>query len=76
MEFIYFVNLIFILVVNILFLFSGICLNSLVIVSFWRSVQNSKEVVLFHDNGFVLLRFTCGCSWSSINRSSRDVMVD
>ena len=47
MEFIYFVNLIFILVVNILFFFSGICLNSLVIISFWRSVQLRKKLCYF-----------------------------
>ena len=47
MEFIYFVNLIFIFVVNILFFFSGICLNSLVIVSFWRSVQIRMKLCYF-----------------------------
>ena len=47
MEFIYFVNLIFIFVVNILFFFSEICLNSLVIVSFWRSVQLRKKLCYF-----------------------------
>ena len=47
MEFIYFVNLIFILLVNILFFVSGICLNSLVIVSFWRSVQLQKKLCYF-----------------------------
>ena len=47
MEFIYFVNLIFILVVNILFFFSGICLNSLVIVSFWRSLQLRQKLCYF-----------------------------
>ena len=47
MEFIHFVNLIFITVVNILFFFSGICLNSLVIVSFWRSVQLRKKLCYF-----------------------------
>ena len=47
MEFIYFVNLIFIFVVNILFFSSGICLNSLVIVSFWRSVQLRKKLCHF-----------------------------
>ena len=47
MEFIYFVNLIFIFVVNILFFFSGICLNSLVIVSFWRSAQLQKKLCYF-----------------------------
>ena len=47
MKFIYFVNLIFIFVVNILFFFPGICLNSLVIVSFWRSVQLRKKLCYF-----------------------------
>ena len=47
MEVIYFVNLIFIYVVNILFFFSGICLNSLVIISFWRSVQLRKKLCYF-----------------------------
>ena len=47
MEFIHFVNLLFIIVVNILFFFSGICLNSLVIVSFWRSVQLRKKLCYF-----------------------------
>ena len=43
----YFVNLIFIFFVNILFFFSGICLNSLVIVSFRRSVQLRKKLCHF-----------------------------
>ena len=47
MEFIYFVNLMFICAVNILFFLSGICLNSLVIVSFWRSVQLRKKLCYF-----------------------------
>ena len=47
MKFVYSVNLIFIFVVNILFFFSGICLNSLVIVSFWRSVQLRKKLCYF-----------------------------
>ena len=47
MEFMYFVNLIFIFFVNILFFFSGICLNSLVIVSFRRSVQLRKKLCHF-----------------------------
>ena len=47
MEMIYFVNLIFIFVVNMLFFFSGICLNSLVIVSFWRFVQLRKKLCYF-----------------------------
>ena len=47
MEFMYFVNLIFIFFVNILFFFSGICLNPLVIVSFRRSVQLRKKLCYF-----------------------------
>ena len=47
MEFVYFVNLIFIFVVNILFFFSGISLNTLVIVRFWRSVQLRKKLCYF-----------------------------
>ena len=47
MELVYFVNLIFIFVINILFFFSGICLNSLVIVSFWRSAQLRKKLCYF-----------------------------
>ena len=47
MEFVYFVNLMFICAVNILFFFSGMCLNSLVIVSFWRSVQLRKKLCYF-----------------------------
>ena len=47
MKLVYFVNLIFIFVINILFFFSGICLNSLVIVSFWRSVQLRKKLCYF-----------------------------
>ena len=35
------------LIVNILFFFSGACLNSLVIVSFWRSVQLRKKLCYF-----------------------------
>ena len=47
MELIYSVNLIFLFAANILFFFSGICLNSLVIVSFWRSVQLRKKLCYF-----------------------------
>ena len=47
MELVFSANLIFILAVNILFFFSGICLNSLVIVSFWRSVQLRKKLCHF-----------------------------
>ena len=47
MEFGYFLDLIFLLVVNICFLLSGICLNSLVIISFWRSAQLRKKLCYF-----------------------------
>ena len=47
MELIYSANLIFVITLNILFFFSGICLNSLVIVSFWRSVQLRKRLCYF-----------------------------
>ena len=47
MESYYFINLIFILSVNVFFFFSGICLNSLVILSFWRSVQLRKKCCYF-----------------------------
>ena len=47
MDFVYFANLISIFVVNILFFFAGLCLNSLVIVSFWRSVQLRKKLCYF-----------------------------
>ena len=47
MSLIYTANLIFIIVLNVLFFFSGICLNSLVIVSFWRSAQLRKKLCYF-----------------------------
>ena len=47
MESIYFINLISIFAVNVFFFFSGICLNSLVILSFWRSVQLRKKLCHF-----------------------------
>ena len=42
-----FINLVFIFAVNVFFFFSGICLNSLVIISFWRSVQLRKKLCYF-----------------------------
>ena len=47
MESVYFINLIFIFVLNIFFFFSGVCLNSVVIISFWRSVQLRKKLCYF-----------------------------
>jgi hypothetical protein len=45
MELSYFINLIFIFGLNVLFFFSGICLNSVVILSVRRSVQLRKKSV-------------------------------
>ena len=42
-----FIHLIFLFVVNIIFTFSGIILNTLVIVSFWRSSQLRKKLCHF-----------------------------
>ena len=47
MEFFYFFNLIFIFVLNVFFFFSGICLNSVVIITYWRSVQLPKKLCYF-----------------------------
>jgi hypothetical protein len=47
MEFIHFINLIIIFALNVLFSFSGICLNSLVIFTFWRSAQLRKKLCYF-----------------------------
>ncbi len=47
MELSYSINLIFIFVLNVLFFVSGICLNSVVILSFWRSVQLRKKLCYF-----------------------------
>ena len=44
---VYFINLIFVFIVNVFFLFSGICLNSVIIISLWRSVQLRKKVCYF-----------------------------
>jgi hypothetical protein len=45
-------------------------------IHFVEVYATSKEIVLFHDNGFVLLRFACGCNYSSTDGSYRDVMPD
>ena len=47
MESFYSINLIFIFVLNVFFFFSGVCLNSVVIISFWRSVQLRKKLCYF-----------------------------
>ena len=43
----YFISMIFIFAVNVLFFFSGICLNSVVILSIRRSVQLRKKLCYF-----------------------------
>ena len=47
MELSCFINLTYIFALNVLFFFSGICVNSLVILSFWRSVQLRKKLCYF-----------------------------
>ena len=47
MELPYFINLILIFAVNVLFFFSGICLNSLAILTLWKSVQLRKKLCYF-----------------------------
>ena len=47
MELAYFINLIFIVSLNVLFFLSGTFLNSLVIISFWKSVQLRKKLCYF-----------------------------
>ena len=47
MELPYFINLILIFLLNVLFFFTGICLNSLAILTFWRSVQLRKKLCYF-----------------------------
>ena len=47
MELSYFINLISILALNVLFFFSGICLNSLVIITFWRTAPLRKKLCHF-----------------------------
>ena len=42
-----YINLTFLVVVNVCFFFSGICLNSLVIISFWRSAQLRRKLCYF-----------------------------
>ncbi len=47
MQLSYFLSLVFIFSLNVLLFFSGICLNFLVIISFWRSVQLRKKLCYF-----------------------------
>ena len=47
MELSHVINLTFIFALNVLFFFSGICLNSLVIISFWRNAKLRKKLCYF-----------------------------
>ncbi len=47
MDLSYFINLILIFTLNVLFFVSGICLNSLVILTFWRTAQLRKKLCYF-----------------------------
>ena len=52
-----YIQLIFSCVVNIIFTFSGIVLNILVISQFLEIVTTSKEIISFYDHGVVVFRF-------------------
>jgi hypothetical protein len=43
---------------------------------FLEVCPTSQEIMLFYDNGFVVLRFACGFNKSSIRGCYRDVKVD
>ena len=43
----FFIHLVIVLIVNVLFTLSGVCLNSLVILSFWNSTQLRKKLCYF-----------------------------
>ena len=43
----HFINMIFLFVVNVLFFLTGMCLNSLVLLSFWKYAQLRKKVCHF-----------------------------
>ena len=71
MEFVYFINLIFIFVLNVFFFFSGVCLNSVVIISFWRSVQLRKKLCYF----MIMVLSCCDLLAVLINNPSLAVAV-
>jgi hypothetical protein len=69
MELSHFINLIFIFVLNVLFFFSGICLNSVVILSIRRSVQLRKKLCYFMImvlSCFDLLQVVTGHPWTAL----------
>ena len=47
MELSYFINLIYIVALNVFFFFAGICLNSFVVITFWRTAQLRKKLCYF-----------------------------
>jgi hypothetical protein len=54
----YYINLIFIFAVNVFFFYFGnMFIKFLRHTQFLEVYTASKEIMLFHDNGFVLLRF-------------------
>ena len=50
----HFINMIFLFVVNVLFFLTGMCLNSLVLLSFWKYAQLRKKVC-----HFMILTLSC-----------------
>ena len=52
-----YVHLIFLGVMNIIFTFTGIVSNTLVIANFLEIVTTSKEIMSFHGHGVVVFRF-------------------
>jgi hypothetical protein len=70
MESYYVINLIFIFAVNVFFFFSGICLNTLVILSFWRSVQLRKKLCYF-----MIMVLSCSDLLAVLNNNPLTVLI-
>ena len=70
MESYYVINLIFIFAVNVFFFFSGICLNTLVILSFWRSVQLRKKLCYF-----MIMVFSCSDLLAVLTNNPLTVLI-
>ena len=71
MESVYFINLIFIFVLNVFFFFSGVCLNCVVIISFWRSVQLRKKLCYF----MIMVLSCCDLLAVATNNSSMALLT-
>ena len=56
----YSVNLIFLFVVNMVFIFGNMCYVFLGDNQFLEISAASEEILSFHDHGFVLFRHACG----------------